>query len=424
MSEKVEVSMDEIQTTWRSWFVCAMVGLQYAASNAVRQVWTTAIPLAGPELGITQAAAGGLNSAYYIGYVISNLIFGYLVDAIGPKISLAVGTVFSALFTFLIPFASGYPMMFVLRMAAGLSNGALFAGVAKYQISWFSPQTRATGMTYMMAFSSIGASLASIVLAPIMVNQGWKAGFNWAAGFALACGALMFAFGTEQGPALQRIKKDKDNPPTPEEKKAERDGLMAVIGKKSFIIGTIGCFLNLGMGQGFNTWINSYFIEIRGFTIVEAGLIIGVTASLRLFTGPLAGVTSDILRTKKKLSVFGATTTVIMTLFLMYGPGGVSVLYVIMILRTIFSSFAGTPLNALQSQAAAGKYAGRAMGMYNAVAQVGSVIFPAAYGMIIDKTGGNFTATLWFGIVLTIAVAVCIANMEEIAVVKKEKAAA
>ncbi len=71
---------EEIKTTGLSWAIAILVLMSYAVSFISRNVWATAMPLAGPELGLSNTAAGGLMSAYYIGYVISNFVTGFTVD--------------------------------------------------------------------------------------------------------------------------------------------------------------------------------------------------------------------------------------------------------------------------------------------------------------------------------------------------------
>jgi len=70
---------EEISTTWYSWVVALLCLLTYAVSFVSRNVWSTAIPIAAPALNLSMTAAGGLMTAYYIGYVASNFFSGFFV---------------------------------------------------------------------------------------------------------------------------------------------------------------------------------------------------------------------------------------------------------------------------------------------------------------------------------------------------------
>jgi sugar phosphate permease len=405
MSESAEkekpaaaVDLNAVKTTPYSWFVAMMLFMSYGVSNVIRNVWSTAIPVAHESLGITMAAAGGLMTAFFIGYVISNFVTGFVVDMIGPRITLTLATLFAGIFTFLIPYTPHYPILFLLRVGAGFASGPLFAGVAKYQISYFSPQTRATAMAVMMAGSRMGVVVASAVFAPIIQNQSWQHGFTYGGLVAIGVAVIFYIFAKEQGAGLQRSIRAKD----PAQKAAQAAGLKEVIANKSFILGTIACFLNIGANQGYTTYLVLFLTRTRGFSLIEAGAIVGGTFAVGLVSGPVSGIVADVLKSKKKVCVAGSIVTVVLTILIIVA-NSVAFLIVVLAVRVLLSSLLGTPLNALQSQAAAGPYVGRAMGIYNGVAQIGSVLFPLVFGFILDMTGMNFGVIF---IVITAAVGI------------------
>jgi MFS family permease len=406
--------VNAVQTTPYSWVIAMMVFMAYGVSNLARNVWSTAIPLAHESLGITMAAAGGLMTAYYIGYVISNFVTGFVVDMIGPRITLSLATLLTGIFTFLIPYTPHYPIIFLLRVGAGLSSGPLFSGVAKYQISYFSPQTRATAMSVMMAGTRVGLIVAPAVFAPIMQFRGWQHGFTYAGLVAIGVGVIFYIFAKEQGAALQRVVRTTD----PAQKAAQAAGLKAVL-NKSFILGTTALFLNIGAAQGFNTYLMVFLTRTRGFTLTEAGAIMGGTFAVGLVSGPLSGIVADVLKSKRKVCLAGVISTVVLTILIMVA-NSVALLVVVLAARVLLSSLLGTPLNAMMTQAAAGPYVGRAMGIYNGVGQIGSVLFPVVFGIILDMTGMNFGA-IFIIVTATVAlVGVLIMFMSETAVPRKE----
>jgi sugar phosphate permease len=408
------VDLNAVQTTPYSWFVAILVFMAYGVSFVARNVWSTAIPVAHESLGITMAAAGGLMTAFYIGYVISNFVTGFVVDMIGPRITLTLATLFTGVFTFLIPYTPHYPIIFLLRVGAGFSAGPLFAGVAKYQISYFSPQTRATAMAVMMAGTRLGSIVASAVFAPIIQHQSWQHGFTYGGLFAVIVAVIFYLFAKEQGAGLQRIVRTTD----PAQKAAQAAGLKAVVLNRSFILGTIACFLNIGANQGYTTYLMVFLTRTRGFSLIEAGAIVGGTFAVGLVSGPLSGIVADVLKSKKKVCLAGAIVTVILTVLIIVA-NSVAFLIVVLAIRVLLQSLLGTPLNALQSQAAAGPYVGRAMGIYNGVAQTGSVLFPVVFGIILDLSGMNF-GTIFIIITATVGVVgLLIMFMNETVVPKK-----
>jgi sugar phosphate permease len=400
--------LNAVKTTPYSWFIAFCVCLTYGVSQLARNVWTTAIPAAHESLGITMAAAGGLMTAFYIGYSMSNLATGFMVDKAGPRMTLALATFFTGLFTLLIPFAPNYPALFLLRVGAGIASGPLMAGVAKYQISYFSPNTRATAMAIMMGGGRFGRIAATALFAPIIQRTSWQAGFTWAGITGLVVAVVFYCFAREKGAAATRISKHI----SPEEKEAQRKGLREVVLNRSFIIGTLACFLNLGAGQGFTTYLMVFLTRTRGFSLIEAGALIGGTTAIGIVSGPVSGIVADLLKSKKKVCLAGAISTVILTSLLIVADSAFF-LIIVLSLRILLQSLLGTPLNSLQAQAVAGPYVGRAIGIYNGLSQIGSVIFPLVFGFLLDMTNMNFTSVFIFVTVNVALVGILILFMDE-----------
>jgi MFS family permease len=418
-SKAAAVDLNAVKTTPYSWFVAVLVALTYGVSFIARNVWSTALPVAHESLGITMAAAGGLMTAFYIGYVVSNFVTGFVVDKIGPRLTLGLATLLTGIFTLLIPVAPHYAALFVLRVLAGASAGPLFSGVTKYQISYFSPATRATAMGLMMSGVSIGSTVATMVFAPVVQNQSWRTAFTYAAITAIVVAVLFFIFAKEQGAAAVRSTRTL----TAEEKAVQGAGLKAIVLKRSFVLGTIACFLSIGTNMAYTTYLVAFFTRSRGFSLTEAGLLAGSTFVIGLISGTLTGIIADILKKKRLMCVFGCVTGAFCT-FLIMRVTNAGALVVILVARGLFIAFMGTPLNALQAEAAAGPFVGRAMGIYNGIAQSGAILFPLLFGFFLDVSHMNFDLLFW-GIVIGVLLCGCfILFMDEKKIEKKLAAAA
>jgi len=369
-----------------SWVIAVLCLATYAISFLCRNAWSTAIPVAAPALNLSMTAAGGLMTAYYVGYVASNFLTGPIVDSIGPRKALAAASLFTGLFTILIPFAPSYAVIFLLRVGAGIASGPLFAGVVKYQLAWFTQKVRATAMGLMMSGVVVGDMISTGVFAPIIQTKGWRAGFTYAGIAGLALAAIFYIFAKERGPALaDGIKKGAGA----ERKESAKAGLLGILKQRSFVTGTVICFLNIGANQGFATYLLVYLTRTQGLSLTAAGALLAGVGSVGLVSGTLAGIVSDMIGSRKKACYVGAAGAALGTIALLYTKN-VTMLAVVFALRRLIASLFGVPLNTLQAETAAGPYAGRAMGFYNGFAQLGSVVFPLATGFILDVTGNNF----------------------------------
>ena len=325
-------------------------------------------------------------TAFYAGYVASNFLTGPIVDGIGPRKTLAAASLFTGLFTILIPFTTDYTIIALLRVGAGIASGPLFAGMIKFQLAWFTKKVRATAMGFMFSGVVVGDMIAAGVFAPIIQSKGWQTAFTYAGAVTLIYAAVFYIFAKERGLAkTDRVKKEVDR----DKKGIPNAGLLTVVRQRSYVIGTLVCFLNMGAFQGFTTFLLLYLTRVHALSLAAAGTLYAGTTSVGLVSGILAGIISDFIGSRKKACYLGAAGAALVTIALLYTTN-VTMLVVVLVLRRLIGSLFGIPLNTLQAETAAGPYAGRAMGIYNGTAQLGSVVFPLAVGFILDITSNNF----------------------------------
>jgi MFS family permease len=399
----------EIKTTPYSWFIAFLCMAAFGVSVIARFVWTTAIPVAHGDLGINMAAAGGLITAFFFGASIANFLTGGLVDRYGPRLIMTLGTVFTGIFTIAIPFSRNYPVLFVLRVLAGVCAGPVFAAMGKYQLAWFAPVNRATAMGIMMMAINVGSVFANAVFAPVIQNKGWQYAFTYSGIVAVAVGIIFFISGKEKGVAALRTGGKKM---TAEEKKEDGTKFKAVILKKSFLIGTAASFLNNGASLAFMTYIITFLVQVQGLSLGEAGALLGGTYAIGIFAGGFSGIVADLLKNKKLTGILGGIVMAVTTLLVIFSKNTIVLLIVISI-RAFLTMLTQTPLNTLQVESSMGPYVGRAMGIYNGVAQSGSVVFPLVFGFILDISGMNFRLLFIGTAIAFVLVAVLVGFMDE-----------
>ncbi|QGP91134.1 hypothetical protein MGLY_04590 [Neomoorella glycerini] len=94
-----------------------------------------------------------------------------------------------------------------------------------------------------------------------------------------------------------------------------------------------------------------------------------------------------------KSGIMGSACVAIITVALALTTN-TGLLWGIMLAKGLIAPFLGIPLNTLQAESVAGPQAGSAMGFYNGIAQLGSVVFPISLGLILDLTGNNYFVVL------------------------------
>ncbi len=392
---------EELKVNFYSFIVVALCALTWGVSFISRNVWSSAIASEATlvNLGITAVQAGGIATAFYIGYVISNFISGWLIDAIGAKKSLAITALGTGVATLLIPVTSGYWAMFLLRVLAGVFAGPLFSCITKFNYAYFPDQNRAVVTGLMGAGPAIGSAIASITFTPMVATRGYKVAFLWAGIVTFAVGAIVWIVLKDRGVTLPAKNMDISE----EDKKNFTANALKVFMKKDFLIGSATHFAFLCASIGLATWMLAYLVNENGMAPATAGLVFGGAQLIGLVSGTLGGILSDVFKTRKWLMIIfaliGGLGLVLFTT--LKSVGALTVCYSI---TNLCQAMAGTCSNTMQIERAKGPYSGKVMGWYNAICQLGSVTIPLVTGAVLDSTGSYKNVLFTIAAVLIIPV--------------------
>jgi len=80
-------------------------------------------PILMAEFGWDPAVTGTILSAFFVGYLFTQLPGGWLADRFGGKGIIGCAVLWWSLATFVTPFASTVPLMLAARIALGISEG-------------------------------------------------------------------------------------------------------------------------------------------------------------------------------------------------------------------------------------------------------------------------------------------------------------
>ncbi len=133
------------------------------------------IPMAA-EYGWDEGVQGIILSCFYFGYMVTQLLGGYLADRFGGKLVLAVGVIWWSAFTILTPPAAamGITMLIVTRVLMGMGEGVTFPSIYALYSKWVPTAERSRSMAFANSGIPIG-QVAALVVAPyIAIAFGWE----------------------------------------------------------------------------------------------------------------------------------------------------------------------------------------------------------------------------------------------------------
>jgi len=120
---------------------------------------------------------GFIISGFSIAYMLSNPIWGRILDRIGVRsgmmMSVAAWTAASAAHAM----SSGFASFAAARIALGCGEGATFPGGLRTVTQTLKPMERGRGVAVAYSGGSLGAIITPLIITPIALQWGWRAAF-------------------------------------------------------------------------------------------------------------------------------------------------------------------------------------------------------------------------------------------------------
>jgi MFS transporter, ACS family, solute carrier family 17 (sodium-dependent inorganic phosphate cotransporter), other len=136
------------------------------------------IPMA-KDMGWDPATQGTVLSAFFLGYLATQVLGGRLADRFGGKIVLGIGVVFWSLFTMVTPLAAvaGFSMLLAARIGMGVGEGVTFPSIYSLFGRWLPEAERARAIGVVFSAIPLGSVFALLATPVIVVHYGWPWAF-------------------------------------------------------------------------------------------------------------------------------------------------------------------------------------------------------------------------------------------------------
>jgi phosphoglycerate transporter family protein len=152
--------------------IAAMFG--YAAFYFLRKNLSFAMPAMEKDLGITKADLGLFLTLHGLLYGVSRFVNGMWADRANARYFMVAGMMLSVGANVFFGFSSTVLLLGVAWMINGWVQGMGFPPCCRVMTHWFPPEKLATKMSIWNTSHSIGAAVASVFCAYIVVQYGWR----------------------------------------------------------------------------------------------------------------------------------------------------------------------------------------------------------------------------------------------------------
>jgi len=374
---------------------------------------------------LSNAQIGGLTSATAVTYAPTLVLAGWLVDRIGVRRALVIGSLVTGVFVGAVALAPSYGVMLLLLGLSGLGCGFIYPSAVKAVMVWFPPQERATAIGVNQTAVNVSGILGAAIMPALALSVGWQAGFVVAAVMAFAvCGLAAAAYRDPDGgipswaagaastaPAVCEIEQGLPCVTGDEQtdRAAVRSGFLAVVRSRDILLlGLAALFLCMVEFAALAHLV--LFLHLDwAYSVVAAAGLLALCQAAGALGKPLSGLASDRLlgrRRKAPLLALAGVAGVACAILALLGPGHTWLLWAALLMLGVGAVGWGGLFGALAGETAGPAAAGAAAGVTAAIDNVGIFIGPPLFGLIVDRTGSY--APAWWAMVGAAVLAACL----------------
>lgn len=394
------------------WLSLAAITLAFTFTFLSRYIWSPLMADVSGEFGINATQAGLYMSAFFAGYLVTQIPGGIMADKYQPKYILIACTVLGGIMTALMSRIGSYEMGLVIRVITGVSSGCVMAQCSKVVATTFAPRERASAMGVVLASPPFGITLAQSIGAPLNQAMGWRNTFLVVALVAVVIVVLLAVFVKPAGspavlpaaasgaaarsasaeaaasrPASDQAASAQAAAPGAGKKQAGLlEGLAGFFTNKQQLLLGVSGFMFMFVTVGFATWTNRY-AQSMGFTPVQGGMIITAYSIAGILGSCFSGSIAQKLHMSHRNFLIASLTAMgIMTVLFSMQRGYVGLILVGIVYGAI-SYLPSTHYTTSAMILAGERYTATAASTQNLLFQLASLIMPVVVGRAIDATG-------------------------------------
>lgn len=361
------------------WVILLLCAVCFLFTFVTRFTWPPLISVVVPALGMSMSQAGAFMSAFYLGYVVTQIPAGMLADRFGVRLILAFSLIAEGLATMSLSLIHSYDVGFALRIMAGLGAGAVFSSCSRALVEWFPAREQGLAFGILFAAPSGGILVTNILVPPLNQTLGWHGAFQSVGSLTFVAGLLVLLFMRSN----RAVAYKQDNVLV---------GLRYIFSNRLLMLTAAAGFCLMWLQLGIATWANVY-IKNLGFSVSDAGQVMALYGLGGVIAPLLSGVISDRLGNRGWLAVAGLVLTVPITL--LFGAQTNFAALCAAAFAGGFTSYAVNPqLTVMISQFAGMTWAATANGVSNFLFQLASLVSPLVIGLVLDVSG-NFNYVWW-----------------------------
>jgi len=404
------------------WYVMFLISLMYLITYLDRVNISTVAPVISKEFGFDKVTMGVIFSAFVWSYAAFQVPGGWLGDRLGPRRVLAVIVSYWSIMTAFTAAATSALSFTIIRFLFGIGEAGAFPVATRAMQQWYPRQERGLCQGISHSASRLGAAIAPPLVVAIMATLGWHwvfyicgaVGILWSVLWYLSYRNLPEEHGLVSKAELAYIRgvDAKGNIKPPEHTQQENVPWATLLRSPNMWAIMCAYFTYVYCLWIFLTWLPSYLVEYRHFTLVKVGIL----ASLPLWAGVIGdtvgGLAADWLFTKtgnaklavRLVAIVGMLGCVVFMVPAALTENPYTAVYcltaALFFLECTIGPSWSVPMHV------GGKYSGTVSGMMNMAGNIGGALSPTVFGLLVQFAGSWFAPFIVSAVLLVLGAAV------------------
>ena len=357
------------------WVIMALAAASFTLAFVSRFAWPPLMTEIMPVMKINRTEALAYMTAFYLGYVATQIPGGLLADRFGPRLVLSCALGLQGLGTLGLGFTENYQIGFFMRLVCGLGAGCVYSSCLKSIVNWFTPAQQGLAIGVLYFSPPLGIAIPNLLMPLMNKSLGWAEAFR-ALGLVLAGLAfVLFVVMRETGTAAAGPRRK------------FLGGLGFVLRNRNILLISLSGFSVVWAQIGFGSAANAYLVKSLGLRLEEAGRVMLAYGLAGFLTPALAGYLCVKFPRGKKAMLIGGHLALAAALLFFGGLNGLTRVFLAAGLIGLLVSFLNPISTVIIADNAAPEWAATAGGVGNSIFQVGAVLSPLAIGLAADARG-------------------------------------
>jgi MFS family permease len=362
-------------STARRWSMLAIALTSTLCSNVFINGAAFLIPTLHDERGLDLAQAGLLSSMPSFGMVATLIAWGYIVDRVGERIVLALGSALTAAAAFAAASVQSLVAVGVFLLLGGMAAASSNSASGRLVVGWFPPERRGLVMGIRQTAQPLGVALGALVIPRLAESHGVSVALLFPA-LVCAVSAVVCAVAVI------------DPPRTPRAEAAEQD--LANPYRGSAILWRIHAVSVLLVVPQAMVWTFTlvWLMTERGWSAASAGTMVTVAQVLgaggRIAAGRWSDMVGNRLRPIRTIALGAAAAMALLALTdWLDSPTSVAVMVIASVITVSDNGLAFTAI----AEIAGPFWSGRALGTQNTSQLLTAGVAPPLFGALIGVAG-------------------------------------